>query len=171
MEENKENEVILIPQEENNDKVVVYENGVTSIDFMLPEDEAEILKDNLNVYSNVDEMQKTLKEAQRNMKLRQKVKDLQMAEKYAELIDLTQNKQNEMLQIILQTEAFERLSVKNPEAAFKALKSIGDFNKTNVEAREQLIKKLNGNVSNKKFKIDLKFSNDSGEEYSFGVEA
>lgn len=156
--------------EQKDDKVVVYENGITSIDFMLPSDEREILEDNLNVYSNVEEMQKTLKTAQTNMKLRQKVKDLKLMERYTDLIDLTQEKQAEMLQMILQPEAFEKLAQEDPDKAFKALKNIGDFNKNNMLAREELAKRITGNTSNKKFKIALKFSNDSGEEFTLGAE-
>lgn len=171
-----DNKVEIVPVEEteqNNekqDKVVVYENGISTVDFMLPEDERSILEENLNTYSNVEAMQKTLKEAQKNMKLRQNVKDLKLMEKYSELIDITQETQKEMLDIILQPEYFQALAKKKPEEAFKALKHLGDFNKTNVEARDTLARKLTGNTSNKKFKINLKFSNDSGEEMELGVE-
>lgn len=175
MKKKNEEKAVLVPIEEAQEnaekqEVVVYNNGVTSVDFMLPEDEREILEENLNVYSDVEKMNNTLKVAQKNMQLRQKVKDLQMMEKYSDIIDLTQNKQAEMLQIILQPEFFESLAREDPEGAFKALKSIGDFNKTNVQAREELAKRITGRSSNKKFKIDLKFSNDSGEEYELGVE-
>ena len=37
-------------------------------------------------------------------------------------------------------------------------------------AREELAKRITGNTSNKKFKIALKFSNDSGEEFTLGAE-
>lgn len=174
---NKGGEVVLVPvaeqeqeQEGNNQDIVVYNNGITSIDFMLPDDERAILQENLNVYSDVEKMQNTLKVAQKNMQLRQKVKDLQMMEKYSDIIDLTQQKEAEMLKIVLEPEFFAALAAKNPESAFKALKHIGDFQKTNVQAREELAKRMTGRNSNKKFKIDLKFSNDSGEEYSLGVE-
>lgn len=170
-----DNKVEIVPVEDNKEdkkenKVVVYENGISSVDFMLPEDERSILEENLNTYSNVEAMQKTLKEAQRNMKLRQNVKDLKLMEKYSELIDMTQSTQKEMLDLILQPEYFQSLAKKNPEEAFKALKHLGDFNKTNIEARDTLARKLSGNTSNKKFKINLKFSNDSGEEMELGLE-
>lgn len=163
--------VVNIPkEEEKKEDIVVYNNGITTVDFMLPEDERQILEENLNVYSDVEKMQNTLKVAQKNMQLRQKVKDLQMMEKYSDIIDLTQEKESEMLKIILEPNFFAQLAATDPESAFKALKAIGDFNKTNVQAREELAKRLSGRNSNKKFKIDLKFSNDSGEEYSLGVE-
>lgn len=172
--QNSNDKAILVPIEENKqekqEEVVVYKNGITSIDFILPSDEREILEKNLNVYSDMEKMNNTLKVAQRNMQIKQKVKDLEMMDKYADLIDVTQKKEAEMLEIVLDPEFFARLAAKNPEAAFKALKSIGDFNKTNVEARENLAKRISGKSSNKKFKINLKFSNDSGEEYEFGVE-
>lgn len=166
-------EAKLVPIEEVEEKkeeVVVYNQEISTVDFMLPEDEKAILSENLNKYSDVDKMQKTLQQAQKNMKLRQNVKDLNLMEKYSELIDLTQDTQRKMLDVILQPEYFEALAKEDPEKAFKALRSLGEFNKTNMVAREDLYKKINGKSSNKKFKIDLKFSNDSGEEYEFGVE-
>ena len=164
-------EAKLVPiDDENETQEVEVLNNVSTIDFMLPDDERNILQYNLNNYGDTEKMQKTLKEAQKNAKIRQSVKDLQMMEKYSEIIDLTQKKQSEMLQIILQPEYFEALAKEDPEGAFKALRSLGEFNKTNVQAREDLFKKVNGKSSKKKFKIDLKFSNDSGEEYEFGVE-
>lgn len=157
-------------KEENKPEIVVYNNGITSIDFMLPDEERAILEQNLNVYSDIDKMQTTLKEAQKNMQLKQKVKDMQMMDRYSEIIDITQQRQAEMLEVILNPEVFQQYALEDPDKAFKALKSIGDFNKTNVQAREDLAKRMSGRSSNKKFKIDLKFSNDSGEEYSLGVE-
>lgn len=174
--ENREIEKVeLVPIEEveekkDDEKVVVYNNGITSVDFMLPDDEREILENNLNVYSDVEKMNNTLKVAQKNMQLKQKVKDLNMIDKYSDIIDLTQQKQYEMLQIVLQPGFFEALAKEDPEKAFKALRSLGEFNKTNVHAREEIAKRIGGRASNKQLKINLKFSNDSGEEYELGVE-
>ncbi len=175
MKSNKDanEKAILVPieEEKQSEPTVVYKDGITSVDFMLPDDERAILEENLNVYSDIEKMNNTLKVAQKNMQLRQKVKDLSLVDKYSDLIDATQKKEAEMLQIVLDEDYFKRLAAKDPEKAFKALKSIGDFNKTNVEAREEIVKRLTGRSSNKKFKINLKFSNDSGEEYEFGVES
>lgn len=175
MKSNKDanEKAILVPieEEKQSEPTVVYKDGITSVDFMLPDDERAILEENLNVYSDIEKMNNTLKVAQKNMQLRQKVKDLSLVDKYSDLIDATQKKEAEMLQIVLDEDYFKRLAAKDPEKAFKALKSIGDFNKTNIEAREEIVKRLTGRSSNKKFKINLKFSNDSGEEYEFGVES
>ena len=48
------------PTDQEIQDAIVYENGVTSIDFMLPEDEREILEKNLNQYSDIEKMQKVL---------------------------------------------------------------------------------------------------------------
>ena len=67
------NTAFLVPKEENRElseneiqEAIVYENGVTSLDFMLPEDEREILDKNLNNYSDLEKMQKALNLAKKN---------------------------------------------------------------------------------------------------------
>lgn len=169
MEEDKEmklGDTKVIPV--NNEKETKVINDVSSIDFMLPEEEGKILEKNLNVYGDLESTQKVLKEAQRNAKIKQNIKDLKLMEKYSDIIDLTQEKKIEMLNIILKPEYFEKLAEKNPESAFKALKSLGDFDKSNMNAREELRRKISGKSSSKKIKIALKFSNDSGEEFELG---
>ena len=64
---------------------VVYENGVTSIDFMMPEKEREILENNLNVYQDVDKTNKLLKKATTNMKIRQGIKELEQIDKLGDI--------------------------------------------------------------------------------------
>lgn len=148
---------------------VVYENGVTSIDFMMPEKEREILENNLNVYQDVDKTNKLLKKATTNMKIRQGIKELEQIDKLGDIIDNGQLKLNQMLQTI-DVEAYKKLQSDDPEAASKAIKNISIALSSMIQVRDSKIKSLTGGTSSKKVKIGIIFKNDSGEETSLGVE-
>ena len=88
------NAAFLVPQKEKREMTeeeirdaIVYTNGVTSLDFMLPEDEREILDKNLNNYSDMEKMQKALNLAKKNKLLSEDVKTLDQISKANELID------------------------------------------------------------------------------------
>lgn len=148
---------------------VVYENGVTSIDFMMPEDERQILENNLNVYGDAVKANKILKMATNNMKLRQGIKELEQIDKLNDGIDVGQLKLNEMLQFI-DINAYANLQKSDPEAASKALKNVSIALSSMMQVRDNKVKSLSGTTSNKKMKIGIVFKNDNGEETSLGVE-
>lgn len=154
---------------EDIEKATVYENGVTSIDFMMPEKEREIIENNLNVYSDLEKANKVLKKATSNMKIRQGIKELEQIDKLGDIIDVGELKLNDMLKNI-DLEAFAKLQQENPEAASKAIKNISIAISSMMQVRDSKVKSLNGSTSNKKMKIGIVFKNDSGEETSLGVE-
>lgn len=158
--------------EVDNDEVkeaTVYENGVTSIDFMMPEDERQILENNLNVYGDVTKANKILKTATSNMKLRQAIKELEQIDKLGDGIDMGQLKLNEMLKYI-DINAYAELQRNDPEAASKAIKNVSIALASMMQVRDNKVKSLTGKTNSKKMKIGIVFKNDSGEETSLGVE-
>lgn len=158
--------------EVNNEQVqnaMVYENGVTTIDFMMPEKEREILENNINVYEDVEKTNKILKKAVSNMKIRQGIKELEQIDKLGDIIDNGELKLNQMLETI-DLEAYKNLQKSDPESASKALKNVAIAVSSMIQARDNKVKSLSGSSSNKKVKIGIVFKNDSGEETSLGVE-
>ena len=76
--------------EEQIDNAVVMENGVTSIDFMLPQEEYEILSKNINKYSDTKKMKNLLNIAKQtklliNEYIQQKLEAGDVAKAYKEL--------------------------------------------------------------------------------------
>ena len=69
-------------------EAIVYSNEVTSIDFSMPEDEREILEKNLNMYSNLEQMQKVLNIAKKNKKISEDIKSLELISKSGKVSDL-----------------------------------------------------------------------------------
>lgn len=158
--------------EVNNEQVqnaMVYENGVTTIDFMMPEKEREILENNINVYEDVEKTNKILKKAISNMKIRQGIKELEQIDKLGDIIDNGELKLNKMLETI-DIESYKNLQKSDPESASKALKNVAIAISSMIQARDNKVKSLSGSSSNKKVKIGIVFKNDSGEETSLGVE-
>lgn len=158
--------------EVNNEQVqnaMVYENGVTTIDFMMPEKEREILENNINVYQDVEKTNKILKKAVSNMKIRQGIKELEQIDKLGDIIDNGELKLNQMLETI-DIESYKSLQKSDPESASKALKNVAIAVSSMIQARDNKVKSLSGSSSNKKVKIGIVFKNDSGEETSLGVE-
>lgn len=158
----------VIPTEKEIDDAIVYENGVTSIDFMLPEDEREILEKNLNKYSDVEKMQKVLSIAKKNKLISEDLKTLELVTKTGEfsdkLFDLLMDENN-----LAVLEAYIRRKFEEGDIA-RAYKEVGLLNKAMLDAREGMLQKLRVGKSGKKAKIALKFTNDSGEDFQLGVE-
>lgn len=158
----------LITDEEI-DNAIVYENGITSIDFMMPEDERKILEENLNQYSDVEKMQKVLAIAKKNKLLKEDIETLNQISKADELInniyDIMNDPRNiEMINRYIQ----QRLDAGQDVA--KAYKEIGLLTKAMMDAREGMLQKMRSGRSGKKAKIALRFTNDSGEDFQLGVE-
>ena len=158
----------VMPTEKEIEDAIVYENGVTSIDFMMPEDEREILEKNLNKYSDVEKMQKVLSIAKKNKLISEDLKTLELVTKTGEfsdkLFDLLMDENN-----LAVLEAYIRRKFEEGDIA-KAYKEVGLLNKAMLDAREGMLQKLRVGKSGKKSKIALKFTNDSGEDFQLGVE-
>ena len=158
----------VIPTEKEIDDAIVYENGVTSIDFMLPEDEREILEKNLNKYSDVEKMQKVLSIAKKNKLISEDLKTLELVTKTGEFSDKLFNLLMDENNLAV-LEAYIRRKFEEGDIA-KAYKEVGLLNKAMLDAREGMLQKLRVGKSGKKAKIALKFTNDSGEDFQLGVE-
>lgn len=170
------NTAFLIPKEDTREiseqeieDAVVYENGVTSLDFMLPDDEREILDKNLNNYSDMEKMKKALNLAKKNKLLSEDVKTLGQISKANELIDNMFDVMNnpENIDMINQ---YIRQKLENGQDVAKAYKEIGLMAKAMIDAREGMISKMKTNKSGKNMKIAIKFTNDSGEDFQLGAD-
>lgn len=154
--------------DEDVEKAVVLPNGATSIDFMMPADEREILEKNLNMYGDVEKMQKVLSVAKKNKVISEDLKTLELVEKTGELsnklFDLMTNEKN-----LAVLEAYIQRKFDEGDIA-KAYKEIGILNKAMMDARETMINKLKTTKTGKTAKIALKFTNDSGEDFKLGAE-
>lgn len=168
-------QVMLTPQEQKVEATdeqikdaVVYNGEVTSIDFMMPEDEREIIEKNLNVYGDVKEMQKVLNAAKRNKLISEEIKSLELISKTgnvsSQLFDMMVDPKNlATLQKYLQRK-FEEGDIA------KAYKEVGLTAKLMLDAREAMQNKLKAGKSGKSAKIALKFTNDNGEDFQLGAE-
>lgn len=170
------NAAFLVPQKEKREMTeeeirdaIVYTNGVTSLDFMLPEDEREILDKNLNNYSDMEKMQKALNLAKKNKLLSEDVKTLDQISKANELIDNMFDVMNNPENIDM-INKYIRQKLENGQDISKAYKEIGLMTKAMIDAREGMISKLKTNKSGKNMKIAIKFTNDSGEDFQLGAD-
>ena len=170
------NSVFLVPKEENRElseqeirDAIVYTNGVTSLDFMLPEEEREILDKNLNNYSDMEKMQKALNLAKKNKLLSEDVKTLGQISKANELIDNMFDVMNNPDNIDM-INKYIRQKLEAGQDVAKAYKEIGLMAKAMIDAREGMISKLKTNKSGKNMKIAIKFTNDSGEDFQLGAD-
>lgn len=170
------NSMFLLPKEEEREvseqeiqDAVVYENGVTSLDFMLPEEEREILDKNLNNYSDMEKMKKALNLAKRNKLLSEDVKTLGQIAKANELIDNMFDVMNnpENIEMI---NKYIRQKLENGQDVAKAYKEIGLMAKAMIDAREGMINKMKTNKTGKNMRIAIKFTNDSGEDFQLGAD-
>lgn len=156
------------PSDEDIENAIVYNGDVTSIDFMMPEDERKILEKNLNIYSDVKEMQKVLNQAKQNKLISEDLKTLELVSKTGEfsnkLFDLLMNEKN-----LAVLEQYIQRKFEEGDIA-KAYKEVGLLNKAMLDARDGMINKLRVGRTGKKAKIALKFTNDSGEDYQLGAE-
>lgn len=154
--------------EEKIQEAMVYENGVTSIDFMMPEKEREIIESNINQYSDMTKMKKLLNIAKQNKVLSEEVETLN-------LIAKTDKLTNQIFDVMTSPENIQKLEeyiqqkLEKGDVA-KAYKEIGLMNKAMLDAREGMLNKLKTNQSGKTSKIVLKFTNDSGQDFQLGAE-
>lgn len=167
---------VFVPQKEKKEEAtdeevtdaVVYENGATSIDFMMPEDEREILEKNLNTYGDLKKMQEVLNVAKRNKAISEDLKSLEIISKLGDfsnkIFDMLMDEKNMAV-----LEQYIQRKFEEGDIA-KAYKEVGLLNKAMLDAREGMIQKLKAGRSGKKAKIALKFTNDSGEDYQLGAE-
>lgn len=156
-----------IPTEEINN-ALVYENGVTSIDFMMPEKEREIIEANINKYSDMTKMKKVLNVAKQNKVLSEDIETLN-------LISKTDKLTNQIFDVMTSPENIQKLNEyiqQKLEAGdvAKAYKEIGLMNKAMLDARDGMISKLKTNDSGKRSKIVLRFTNDDGQDFQLGAE-
>lgn len=168
------NTAFLVPKEEVNatdkdvEEAVVYDGEVTSIDFMLPENERAILEKNLNMYGDVKEMQKVLNIAKNNKLISEDIKTLELVSKTGEfsnkLFDLLMDEKN-----LAVLQEYIRRKFDEGDIA-KAYKEVGLLNKAMLDARETMINKLKMTKTGKSAKIALKFTNDNGEDFQLGAE-
>lgn len=168
------NTAFLVPKEEVNatdkdvEEAVVYDGEVTSIDFMLPENERAILEKNLNMYGDVKKMQKVLNIAKNNKLISEDIKTLELVSKTGEfsnkLFDLLMDEKN-----LAVLQEYIRRKFNEGDIA-KAYKEVGLLNKAMLDARETMINKLKMTKTGKSAKIALKFTNDNGEDFQLGAE-
>lgn len=159
----------IVATEEQIQDAIVYENGVTSIDFMLPEDEREILEANLNQYSDMEKMQKVLSMAKKNKVIKEDVETLNQIAKADELINNIYDIMNDDRNLEM-IGKYIRQKLANGQDVSKAYKELGLMNKAMMDAREAMLNKLKAGKSSKKAKIALKFTNDDGEDFQLGAE-
>lgn len=170
------NVLLLTPKQEEKEltdeeiqDVVVYDNGATMIDFMLPEDEREILEQNLNNYSDMEKMKKVLNMAKKNKLLKEEVETLNQVAKTDTLInnifDIMNNEEN--LDMI---NKYIRQKLASGQDVAKAYKEIGLMNKAMMDAREGMINRMKSKKSGKNTKIAIRFTNDNGEDFELGAE-
>lgn len=169
-------ESMLIPAKEEKKEItqqeienaIVYGNDATSIDFMMPEEERQILEQNLNLYSDLEKMQKTLNIAKKNKRISEDIRTLSLISDSDELITKIANVMNDKASIESLLKAFREKAEKGDSA--KAYKELATTYKLILDAREELMKRVNSNGNSKNTRIALKFSNDSGEEFQLGVD-
>lgn len=164
----------LVPQEQKEvteeeiQEAIVLPDGATSIDFMMPEKEREILEKNLNMYGDMEKMKKMLNIAKSNKVISEDLKTLELISKTGELsdriFDLMLNEDN-----LAVLEDYIQRKFEEGDIA-KAYKEIGMMNKALLDARETMLQKMKTGKSGKKARIALKFTNDSGEDFQLGAD-
>lgn len=164
----------LVPQEQKEvteeevQEAIVLPDGATSIDFMMPEQEREILEKNLNMYGDMEKMKKMLNIAKSNKVISEDLKTLELISKTGELsdriFDLMLNEDN-----LAVLEDYIQRKFEEGDIA-KAYKEIGMMNKALLDARETMLQKMKAGKSGKKARIALKFTNDSGEDFQLGAD-
>ena len=169
-------QVMMTPQtqkkveatDEQINDAVVYNGEVTSIDFMMPEEERAILEQNLNVYGDVKQMQKVLNAAKRNKLISEEIKSLELIGKTGDvsskLFDMMIDPKN-----LATLEKYLQRKFEEGDIA-KAYKEVGLTAKLMLDAREAMQNKMKAGKSGKTAKIALKFTNDHGEDFQLGAE-
>lgn len=159
-------EVEVTPQDIQD--AIVYPNGATSIDFMMPEDEREILEKNLNQYGDMEKMKKLLNTAKANKVISEDLKTLELISKTGELSNKIFDMMTDPKNLAVLEQYIQRKFEEGDIA--KAYKEIGMMNKAMLDARETMLQKVKSGNSGKKAKIALKFTNDNGEDFVLGAD-
>lgn len=159
-------EVEVTPQDIQ--EAIVYPNGATSIDFMMPEDEREILEKNLNQYGDMEKMKKLLNTAKANKVISEDLKTLELISKTGELSNKIFDMMTDPKNLAVLEQYIQRKFEEGDIA--KAYKEIGMMNKAMLDARETMLQKVKAGNSGKKAKIALKFTNDNGEDFVLGAD-
>lgn len=164
----------LVPKEQKEvtdeevKEAIVLPDGSTSIDFMMPEDEREILEKNINMYGDMEKMKKLLNVAKANKMISEDLKTLELVSKTGQLsdrlFDLMLNEDN-----LAVLEDYIQRKFEEGDIA-KAYKEVGMMNKALLDARETMLQKMKAGRSGKKARIALKFTNDSGEDFQLGAD-
>lgn len=168
-------QVMMTPQtqkveatDEQINDAIVYNGEVTSIDFMMPEDEREIIEKNINIYGDVKQMQKVLNAAKRNKLISEEIKSLELIGKTGDvsskLFDMMIDPKN-----LATLEKYLQRKFEEGDIA-KAYKEVGLTAKLMLDAREAMQNKMKAGKSGKTAKIALKFTNDNGEDFQLGAE-
>ena len=165
---NKKDEENIELSEKQIDDAIVYSNEVTSIDFMMPENEREIVEKNLNLYSDLEKMQKVLNIAKKNKRISEDIKTLELISKTGKVSDL-------LFDILTDEETVSAVRENIKEQikggdVMKGYKNLATANKILLDAREEMTKRLNSNGNKKNARIALKFTNDNGEDFQLGVD-
>lgn len=155
--------------DEEIEEAIVYENGMTSIDFMMPLEEREILEKNMMLYNNAEKMQKALNIAKRNKALSEDLRNLEIVSELGDLIQGVNRILASDENLAILNQHIKDLLEKGEVA--KAYKEAGLMNKAMMDARQNMINQMKTSKSGKKARIALKFTNDSGEDFQLGVEA
>ena len=159
-------EVEVTPQDIQD--AIVYPNGATSIDFMMPEDEREILEKNLNQYGDMEKMKKLLNTAKANKVISEDLKTLELISKTGELSNKIFDMMTDPKNLAVLEQYIQRKFEEGDIA--KAYNEIGMMNKAMLDARETMLQKVKSGNSGKKAKIALKFTNDNGEDFVLGAD-
>lgn len=159
-------EVEVTPQDIQD--AIVYPNGATSIDFMMPADEREILEKNLNQYGDMEKMKKLLNTAKANKVISEDLKTLELISKTGELSNKIFDMMTDPKNLAVLEQYIQRKFEEGDIA--KAYKEIGLMNKAMLDARETMLQKVKSGNSGKKAKIALKFTNDNGEDFVLGAD-
>lgn len=155
-------------QQEDIEKALVYTNEVTSLDFMMPENEKEILKENLNIYNDLEATKKALTAAKINKKLSEDIKTLKIISDSTETINKLGKVLTDEASVNMLLKSFREKAEKGDSA--KAYKELATAYKLFIDAREEMTKRLTNNGNKKNAKIALKFTNDNGESFELGAD-
>lgn len=154
--------------EEDVKNAIVLPGGATNIDFMMPEEEREILEKNMNVYGDMEKMRKMLNVAKTNKVISEDLKSLEMISKIDEFTDkMFDVMTNENTVDVLEKYIQRQFEEGDPS---KAIKHVGLTVKAFMDARETMLQKMKAGKSGKKARIALKFTNDAGEDFQLGAD-
>lgn len=154
--------------DEQINEAVVYNGEITSIDFMLPEEERKILEKNLSCYNNAEKLQKALNIAKKNKLLSEDLKNLEIISELDKIIQGVNRVLGSEENIAILDKHIKKL-LEDGEVA-KAYKEAGIMNKAMMDARQAMINQMKTTKSGKTARIALKFTNDSGEDFQLGAE-